>query len=163
MTTEADTVFCAPMFASVTSLVPDWEVSKRVTAFTTTRLGGVSLPPYDSLNLGLHVNDDPDHVAENRRRVESSFALPSSPTWLNQVHSSTILGVPFDASADATVPTADGAWTSESDAVLAVLTADCLPVVISDRDGSRLSIVHAGWKGLASGILQNALEWPNYF
>jgi len=68
------------------------------------------------------------------------------------------LRVPFNTSADASTPTADGAWTGETETVLAVLTADCLPVVLSDRDGSRLSIVHAGWKGLASGILQNALE-----
>jgi len=160
MITEPETVFCPPMFASITSLVPDWEVSKRVTVLSTMRSGGVSRSPYASLNLGLHVNDDPEHVSENRRRLESAFALPASPVWLNQVHSSDIVQLPYDADPKNTVaiPCADGAWTDDTDTVLAVLTADCLPVVLCDREGSRVAVVHAGWKGLASGILENALR-----
>jgi len=143
-------------FASLTSLTPAWPVSPWVTAFTTTRPGGVSVPPFDQLNLGLHVGDDRKHVLENRRRLDDSFALPQSPRWLNQTHSADLLqiGTGCEHAADAQ---ADGSWTYEADAVIAVLTADCLPVVISDRQGTQIAVIHAGWRGLAAGILENAL------
>jgi YfiH family protein len=170
MIDEADAVSSTPIYASITTLVPDWAVSSRVTAFTTTRLGGVSQVPYDSLNLGLHVNDERAAVEENRRRLQDSFALPSSPCWLNQTHSPDVINLPGEgadpqlgidgsvrhASSDAT-HSADGAWTDTVDTVLAVLTADCLPVVIADTEGSNVAVIHAGWRGLAAGILDNAL------
>ncbi|MFT5046225.1 MAG: YfiH family protein [Porticoccaceae bacterium] len=169
MIVEADEVASTPAYASITTLVPDWSVSSRVTAFTTTRLGGVSLAPYDSLNLGLHVNDVRSDVEENRRRLQDSFALPSSPRWLNQTHSSGVIKLSredvcrqveaddSDKVTSDTIRSADGAWTDTVDTVLAVLTADCLPVVISARDGTQVSVIHAGWRGLAAGILGNAL------
>lgn len=169
MIDEVDEVSSTPAYASITTLVPDWAVSSRVTAFTTTRLGGVSQAPYDSLNLGLHVNDESAAVEENRRRLQDSFALPSNPSWLNQIHSSDVIKLSAECSgrqfgADDSDPitsdttqTADGAWTDSVDTVLAVLTADCLPVVISDTDGSSVAVIHAGWRGLAAGILANAL------
>jgi len=143
-------------FASLTSLTPAWPVSSRVTAFTTTRLGGVSAPPFNQLNLGLHVGDDRDDVLENRRRLNDAFALPHSPRWLNQTHSADLLqkGSGLEHAADTQ---ADGSWTNEADTVIAVLTADCLPVVISDRQGLQIAVIHAGWRGLATGILENAL------
>lgn len=155
MIDEADTVYSTPAFASLTALVPDWAVSSRVTVMSTTRLGGVSQAPYDSLNLGLHVNDEPAAVEENRRRLSDSYALPSRPRWLNQTHSADIKK--FDANAGAEVVSADGAWTDVTDTVVAVLTADCLPVVLSDTHGSSVAVVHAGWRGLVGGILDNAV------
>lgn len=166
---EEEEVASTPAYASITSLVPDWGVSSRVTAFTTTRQGGVSQAPYDSLNLGLHVNDERSAVVENRRRLEDSFALPSSPCWLNQTHSAKLVKLPLAGDSGSTAmgvdghqpsaapSTADGAWTDQQDVVLAVLTADCLPVVIANTEGTRLAVVHAGWRGLAAGILENAL------
>lgn len=144
-------------FASLTSLVPDWSVSSRVTAFCTTRLGGVSQSPYAALNLGLHVSDDEECVVENRRRLSDSFALPASPCWLNQTHSSSLQYV-VDPGTPSTQYSADGAWTDQPDVVLAILTADCLPIVISDTAGSQIAVVHAGWRGLADGIVENALK-----
>ena len=157
MIDEADEVVSTPVYASITSLVPDWAVSSRVTVFSTTRLGGVSEAPYDSLNLGSHVNDDPVAVEENRRRLCDSFALPSSPCWLNQTHSSEVIKLPDTEFASGVSRSADGVWTDSVDTVLAVLTADCLPVVISDTEGSNVAVIHAGWRGLAAGILNNAL------
>lgn len=146
----------AKPFANLTTLVPDWDVCSRVTAFCTTRLGGVSKPPFDSLNFGLHVGDDESHVRENRRRLEDAMALPAPPVWLNQTHGTQLIQLP-DSQAQSIVQSADGAWTTRSDTVLAVMTADCLPVIISDRQGSCVAVVHAGWRGLANGILGNAL------
>ena len=159
MIDEASQVSTTPPFASITTLVPDWAVSSRLTVFTTTRLGGVSQAPYDSLNLGLHVDDEQAAVVENRRRLQDSFALPSNPVWLNQTHSTNVIRVTGERANDAsqTARSADGAWTDTTDTVLAVLTADCLPVVISDTEASSVAVIHAGWKGLAAGILDNAL------
>jgi len=161
-------------FASMNTLAPNWQVNSRVTAFSTTRLGGVSQPPFDALNLGLHVGDDAARVSENRRQLQIHSALPSTPHWLNQTHSAYVQRIAarenlasntdrdltVSVQADSTgysIPSADGAWTNAPDTVLAVLTADCLPVVISDTQGTAVAAVHAGWRGLAAGILDNAL------
>lgn len=156
------------------TLTPGWQVTPRVTAFTTTRLGGASLPPYDGLNLGLHVGDDAALVMENRRRLQDYGEFPSTPHWLNQTHSADVQCIdasqnsashadndqkvfaPADVSEQIAL-SADGAWTDQPDTVLVVLTADCLPVVISDVDGTAIAVIHAGWRGLAAGILENAL------
>lgn len=142
-------------FGLLTSMTPVWAVSSRITALTTTRLGGVSATPYDALNLGLHVGDDEQAVRENRRRLQDSYAMPESPRWLTQTHSTDVIAI--DTQGPESDGCADGAWTASTDTVLAVLTADCLPVVISDTDGTELAVVHAGWRGLAAGILENAL------
>jgi YfiH family protein len=105
--------------------------------------------------LGLHVGDEQHAVNENRRRLEQSFALPSPPLWLNQIHGTDILSI---ESGEPHKMDADGAYTSQVDQVLAVLTADCLPVVISNVQGTRLAVVHAGWRGLANGVIANALQ-----
>jgi len=154
---EPDEVRGTPPYATLTSLVPQWSVSSRVTVITTTRLGGVSKPPFNALNLGLHVDDDPVDVVENRRRVADSFALPDSPCWLNQTHSADVVEL-IHPSESHPPTSADGAWTASPNIVLSVLTADCLPVVISNVEGTQLAVVHAGWRGLASGILANALS-----
>ncbi|NND92121.1 MAG: hypothetical protein HKN42_14775, partial [Granulosicoccus sp.] len=132
-------------FAVLSCLTPHWQVSSRVSAFCTTRTGGVSEAPFDALNLGLHVGDDEHAVIENRRRLQDSFALPGPPHWLHQTHSADVADLAV--AVDDTKVCADGAWTNEPGKVLAVLTADCLPVVISDTQGTELAVVHAGWRG----------------
>jgi len=133
-------------------LVPDWPAPARVRAFVTFRTGGVSAGAYASLNLGTHVGDDPEAVAENRRRVAARLALPSEPRWLEQVHGTTVLDLDRDALAPA-----DGAVTAQPGVVCAVLTADCLPVLLTDRGGNRVGVAHAGWRGLAAGVVENAV------
>lgn len=143
------------VFANVSCVVPQWDVSSRVTAFTTTRIGGVSNQPFHSLNLGLHVGDEKPAVLENRRRMVNSFALPAEPLWLNQTHGTVVVDV---AKQHDITSTADGAYTCLPQTVLSVLTADCLPVVISDTQGEQVAVAHAGWRGLANGILENAIH-----
>lgn len=118
----------------------------------TQRAGGVSKAPWHSLNLGMHVNDDPADVAENRRRVR--HYLPSDPFWLEQVHGTTL--VDADQWREGHLPEADAALTRQPGRVLAILTADCLPVVLVAPEKA-LAVAHAGWRGLAAGILSHTL------
>jgi YfiH family protein len=134
----------------IAPLVPDWPAPPAVRAFTTTRAGGVSAGPYASLNLAGHVGDDPAAVAENRRRLGAALGLPAPPLWLEQVHG---VGV-VDAARAGPAPRGDGSWTERPGVVCAVLTADCLPVLLCDRAGSRVAAVHAGWRGLAAGVVE---------
>ena len=128
-----------------------------VSYFCSTRQGGVSLPPYDSLNLGTHVNDNVDNVARNRMKLQA--LLPAPALWLNQVHGVNVAEFHNGDSAQclSADPQADAAITTCSNCVLAILTADCLPVVIADEDASVLGVAHAGWRGLAAGVLENTL------
>lgn len=134
-----------------------WPVPPGVVAFTTLRRGaGVSAAPFDAFNLGSRSGDDPAAVATNRALLETRFGLPSPPHWLRQVHGSGVLR--FDAAArnvrDDGEPEADAAVTSTAGTVLAILTADCLPVVFAATDGSEVAAAHAGWRGLAGGVLE---------
>lgn len=136
-------------------LVPDWPAPAAVRAASSLRAGGVSPPPWDSLNLGDHVGDEPGRVAENRRRLAEALALPDEPAWLEQVHGIRVLaldgdGLPASRAADAAV-------TGRPGRVLAVLTADCLPVLLCRRDGTRVGAAHAGWRGLAAGVIEAAV------
>ncbi len=133
---------------------PDWPAPAFVRAGTTTRLGGVSLGNFESLNLADHLQDDPQAVAENRRRLVQSLGLPGEPFWLTQIHGCHI------ALGDRDRPgcQADGVYTGRDRVVCAVLTADCLPLLLTDRDGSEVLAVHAGWRGLASGIIERAVD-----
>lgn len=120
----------------------------------TTRTGGVSGGPYASMNLGRHVGDEPDKVAENRRLA--LLAVEAAPVWLNQVHGVDV--AELDApSVTASPPVADAAVTSSPAVVCNVLVADCLPVFFCDRDGTRVGVAHAGWRGLAAGVLEQTL------
>jgi YfiH family protein len=121
-----------------------------VRAFSTTRPGGVSEGEYGSLNLGLSSGDDPARVAENRTRVRRH--LPGEPRWLRQVHG--IAVADLDALAAGEVPQADAAAVSQPGIVAAVLTADCLPVILARADGARVAVAHAGWRGLSAGVLE---------
>jgi YfiH family protein len=145
----------APAVASgVTVITPDWPAPPGVHACTTTRWGGISRAPYDSLNLAAHVGDAPDAVQANRRRTAAALGLPSAPVWLTQVHGDRVV----DAAAAAPGATADASYTTHPGIVCAVLTADCLPVVLCHREGGRVAAVHAGWRGLAGGVIEAAVR-----
>ncbi len=124
-------------------------------AVATTRIGGVSAGRYASLNLGAHVGDDHVAVVENRRRLVQALELPTSPRWLKQVHGVNVTR--FNATVPARPPVADAAVTRERGVALAVLTADCLPVLLAARDGSVIGAAHAGWRGLAAGVIEATL------
>lgn len=132
---------------------PDWPAPPNVHALVTTRQGeGLSLGPYARFNVGYHFGDDPAAVSENRRRLRTH--LPTEPVWLKQVHGDRCI----DAATAATGCEADAAFTRSPDVVCAVLTADCLPVLLCDRAGTTVAIAHAGWRGLAAGIIENTIR-----
>jgi polyphenol oxidase len=135
-------------------IVPDWPSPVSVTAFFTTRQGGVSQYPYASFNLGAHVGDEADAVAENRRRFAG--LLPSSPMWLNQVHGSVVVNA-ADVKVGQTVGQTNAADACVATAVnlpALVLVADCLPVLLTDARGACVAAAHAGWRGLCAGVLE---------
>ncbi|MCW9023704.1 MAG: peptidoglycan editing factor PgeF [Gammaproteobacteria bacterium] len=139
---------------SLSWLQPDWPAPENIKAGTTLRTGGVSQPPYDSLNLGDHVGDDPTAVTENRQRL-FQLGLPSEPIWLKQVHSKQVVDAPTTQPGEIE---ADGSYTSVTGIVCAVMTADCLPVLICNQQGTQVAAVHAGWRGLADGIIETAID-----
>jgi len=128
-------------------IVPDWPATPRVRALITTRAGGVSAGRYAGLNLGTGVGDDPEHVARNRAIVRA--CLPGDPLYLKQVHGIRVV----DAAEPAAGVEADGAVARASGVVCAVLTADCVPLLLCDRAGSVAGVAHAGWRGLAAGLV----------
>ena len=132
-------------------LRPNWPAPARVQAFVSSRAGGVSTGAYQGLNLGAHVGDDLAQVTENRRRLAQ--ALKITPTWLNQTHSTRVVAA--DA---AQVLDADASWSQTPDLAALVMTADCLPVLFCDRAGTKVAAAHAGWRGLAGGILENTVQ-----
>ena len=134
---------------SLPLLLPDWPAPGHVRAVVSTRQGGVSGGPYASLNLGTHVGDDAMAVAENRRRFAEAAGLAAAPGWLNQVHGCEVVAASAHSGASA-----DACWTTQTGMPCAVLTADCLPVLFADRDGSCVAAAHAGWRGLAAGVLE---------
>ena len=130
-----------------------WQAPAGVHAFTTTRRGpGVSKPPFDAFNLGDHVGDNPAAVAANRATLRQHLELTGEPLWLRQVHGTVV--VDADALPAGAVPEADAAVARASDRVLAILTADCLPVLFASDDGAVIAAAHAGWRGLAAGVLE---------
>ena len=135
-------------------VVPDWPAPARVRAFVTTRAGGVSEGAYATMNLGASSGDDARLVARNRQIVRE--ALPAAPRWLAQVHGVAV--VDADAWTADGAPTADAAVTAAASRVCAVLTADCMPLLLCDTEGRRVAIAHAGWRGLAAGVVENAVE-----
>lgn len=134
---------------------PDWPAPARVMAVTTTRRGGVSSGRFESLNLGTGVPDAAHDVDENRSRLATAAGLPTQPCWLKQVHGNTVVDAGSQAGPP---PEADAAIARRAGAVCAVLTADCLPAVFCDRFGSRVAVAHAGWRGLAVGVLENTVS-----
>lgn len=137
-------------------ITPQWPAPSRVRACSTTRLGGVSLAPFDSLNLGEHVADAPAAVQQNRQRLRETLKLNNEPAWLNQVHGTEVLAA--EQVAQGTRPEADGSYTNATNTPCVVMTADCLPVLLTDRSGSCVAAVHAGWRGLQAGVIESAIE-----
>ncbi|MCD9047451.1 peptidoglycan editing factor PgeF [Luteimonas sp. MHLX1A] len=159
-------------------LAADWPAPSGVTAFTTLRHGaGVSLPPFDSFNFGLNSGDDASAVRSNRGSLASLAGLPTPPCWLRQVHGTQVVrfgetaghpssvngktwheasdtGSPHVGVDNGGVPEADASVTAAPGVVLAILTADCLPVVFAAKDGREVGAAHAGWRGLAGGVLE---------
>jgi len=145
MVTEADFLF------------PDWDRPASVRAAISLRSGGVSTAPFASFNLGDHVGDDPARVAENRARLREVLALPSAPRWLRQVHGTQIVDAGATAADGWSPPEADGIVCGHPEVVLAILSADCLPVLACSRDGRRIGAFHAGWRGLLAGVLERGI------
>lgn len=139
------------MSADLVLIRPDWPAPPGVRALVSTRDGGVSLGPYQSLNLGSHVGDEPAAVAENRRRLRQSAGLPREPAWLNQVHGLEVLRFGADSTPG---QSADACWTDAAGVPCAVLSADCLPVLFCSQDGRHVAAAHAGWRGLVQGVLE---------
>lgn len=139
---------------ALTWLVPDWPAPAKVQVRVTTRQSpGVSQPPFDRANLGSRCGDDPGHVAMNRAGLVGALGLPAAPRWLRQVHGTAVVPLRAGGNGDEE-PEADAATADEAGIVLAVLTADCLPVVVCRRDGSAIGVAHAGWRGLAGGVIE---------
>ncbi|MCV2403729.1 peptidoglycan editing factor PgeF [Marinomonas sp. C2222] len=134
-------------------ILPNWPAPESVKAYVSNRAGGVSVSPFDSLNLGMHVQDDAESVRENRRLFSEATDMPDSLVWLNQVHGTDVVQLPCDN----TPESADAAFSSMKDQVCAVLTADCLPVFFCDESGGQVAVAHAGWRGLCSGVLESTL------
>lgn len=145
------------MFEAPGGLRPAWDGARAPRVVTTTRLGGLSSGARATLNLGERAGDDPAVVAANRRRAAHALGLPAEPVWLHQVHGATPVEITADVAGQRPRPKADAAWTSEPGLVCAVLTADCLPVVIGDPAGQCVAVVHAGWRGLAAGVIEATL------
>ena len=140
-------------------LAPDWPAPPGVRAAFTLRSGGVSAPPFDLLNLGAHVGDEAQAVAENRRRVRTQLRLPEEPAWMEQVHGIDVLDLDaLGPAVPAGIATADAALTRRSGRICTVQVADCLPVLLAARDGSAVAAAHAGWRGLAAGVLEATVQ-----
>jgi YfiH family protein len=145
-------------------IVPQWPAPARVRALSTLRTGGASTGAYASLNLADHVGDSPSAVAENRRRLRLAAGLPAEPAWLRQVHGNTVADLDrdsaqaFDAAGPGLGPGCDAAVTRAANRVCAILAADCLPILFAAADGSAVAAAHAGWRGLAGGVLLATLR-----
>lgn len=132
----------------------DWPRHPRVYAAFTTRSGGESLAPYDSFNLAHHVDDDPDAVEGNRRRLRDALTLKQEPAWLDQVHGTRVASIGSPGPREC----ADASWTDQQDLACVILSADCLPVLFADTEGRCVAAAHAGWRGLAAGVLESTLS-----
>jgi YfiH family protein len=133
-------------------LQPDWPAPASVRAVMTTRIGGVSAGPYAGFNLATHVGDDASAVVENRRLLRSALGLPFEPAWFEQVHGVEVAILPGPVSRPA-----DAVVTFKTGGACAVLVADCLPVFLANREGDRVGLAHAGWRGLAAGVIEAAV------
>jgi YfiH family protein len=135
-------------------LRPAWNSPNGVHGVSTTRVGGSSTAPYLSLNLATHVGDAARAVEENRARLSQALTLPDPPCWLEQVHGNHVVCVD---TRPAVPPQADASWTSVPGRVCAILTADCVPVLMCNRNGTVVAAAHAGWRGLANGVLEHTV------
>lgn len=136
---------------------PDWPAPANVKAFSTTRQGGISQGIYSGLNLGLHVQDDPAAVLQNRQLLSVNAGLPNPPLWLNQIHSTEVFAI-NTPEAQQDIPSADASYTRLPNQVSIVMTADCLPLLVCDKAGTVVAAIHAGWRGLLDGIIEKTLK-----
>ena len=134
-------------------LQPDWPAPANIHAATTLRTGGVSQSNYASLNPATHVGDHPDSVSQNRQIIKTLLNLPSEPVWLNQTHSNCAI----KAIATDTPPQADAGYTDQPGVVCAIMTADCLPLLVCSSDGTEIAAIHAGWRGLLDGVIDSTI------
>lgn len=137
----------------LTLIKPNWPVPDHIKAWSSTRIGGVSEAPFDTFNTATHVNDALAAVTKNREHLATALSLPSHPVWLDQVHETTVLNLDHAFESN----TADASFSTLTDNVCVVQTADCLPVLLCDRSGTAVAAVHAGWRGLCAGVLEAAL------
>jgi YfiH family protein len=135
-------------------ITPDWPVPANVRSYISTRAGGMSLSPYASNNLGLHVGDDPERVGANRAQLSDGLGLSQSPQWLEQVHGVKVV----EAKRDGVVRTADGSFSDQPGQACLVMTADCLPILLCDKQGTQVAALHCGWRSLAKGICARGLQ-----
>ena len=143
--------------ANKSFFIPDWDLPSGVRAAISLRTGGVSVAPFASNNLALHVDDDPAAVAINRQQLQQALGIQHIQ-WLNQVHGVDVIEAQANSSSTTQVPTADAQFSRQSQLACAILTADCLPVLFCAHDGSQVAAAHAGWRGLANGVLLNTLK-----
>ena len=139
----------------MTSLIyPDWPAPENIKAISTTRIGGFSLPPYDELNLADHVDDNPDAVNKNRVYLGELADLPESPRWLSQIHETRVLNS-HDWQPDVQ---ADAMISNSLNHICTTMTADCLPILLCTQQGDTVAAIHAGWRGLAAGIIEQTIN-----
>jgi len=131
---------------------PNWQAPAHIKAYSSTRKNGYSLAPFASLNLGAHVGDNPLHVQQNREQFQQQ--LPAVPIWLEQTHSNCACDLDHESVDNC----ADASYSARVNTVCAVLTADCLPLLVCDRQGTRVAAIHAGWRGLLNNVIENTLE-----
>lgn len=132
----------------------DWPLQEKLYAFTTTRLGGVSKAPFDNFNLALHVEDNKQCVYENRHRLQANLLPTTHVKWLKQTHSNIVVNA---SHIEADLIQADAAFTTDNNIACAVLTADCLPILLSDKNANCIAAIHAGWRGVINGVIENTI------
>lgn len=135
-------------------LIPTWQAPHNIYSLTTFRQGGVSESPYDSFNLGKHVGDDPKAVETNRTLLVNQFKLPQMPLFLTQTHSTRVITLPYTG----TDLEGDAVYSNQPNQVCLVMTADCLPVLFTNKQGNEVAAAHAGWRGLCDGILEETIK-----
>jgi YfiH family protein len=135
------------------TIKPEWSAPACVKVVSTLRQGGFSQAPYDSFNLAEHVGDEQACVFRNRQLLKQAYSLPAEPNWLEQTHSTRVVNLENDTSRSA-----DAAITRRMNTVAVVMTADCLPVLLCNRAGTEVAVIHAGWRGLADGVIQETLN-----
>lgn len=136
-------------------ICPEWPAPNYIKAYTTTRVTGHSKVPFDNFNLAMHVEDDPKAVTKNREQLINELKLPHEPIWLHQVHGTAVVSINGSLKDE---PAADAAITHEHNRICTVLTADCLPILLCDAEGKAVAAIHAGWRGLLAGVIDNAVE-----
>lgn len=132
---------------------PSWQAPSNVIAYTTTRIGGVSPEPYEQLNLGNNTQDSWENIEKNRQRLQQQMQLPHEPAWLEQVHKTDVVEI----NANYQLAQADASFSRSADHVCVVLTADCLPILLCAEDGTEVAAIHAGWRSLVGGVIENTI------